>query len=79
MHGRTLVGMDDRLCSRVGCSREATATLTYDYSDQMVVLGPLGLTREPHSYDLCSLHSERISTPRGWQVIRHADYRPEVP
>lgn len=53
--------------------------MTYDYSDQMVVLGPLGLTREPHSYDMCSLHSERISTPRGWQVIRHADYRPEAP
>lgn len=63
--------MQDRICSKVGCSREAVATLTYDYADQMAVLGPLGLSREPHCYDLCSIHSERLSTPKGWQIIRH--------
>ncbi|PFG30842.1 uncharacterized protein DUF3499 [Paramicrobacterium agarici] len=64
--------MDERICSRVGCSREAVSTLTYDYADQMAVLGPLGLSREPHSYDLCALHAERLSTPQGWQIIKHA-------
>ncbi|QPZ37315.1 DUF3499 family protein [Paramicrobacterium chengjingii] len=63
--------MDERICSRVGCSREAVSTLTYDYADQMAVLGPLGLSREPHSYDLCAIHTERLSTPQGWQIIRH--------
>ncbi|MCW4458462.1 DUF3499 domain-containing protein [Microbacterium sp. MPKO10] len=63
--------MDERICTRVGCSREAVSTLTYDYADQMAVLGPLGLSREPHSYDLCALHAERLSTPQGWQIIRH--------
>jgi hypothetical protein len=69
---RRLTPMDDRICSKVGCTREAVSTLSYDYGDQMAVLGPLGLTRDPHTYDLCSIHSERLSVPKGWQVIRHA-------
>lgn len=63
--------MDDRLCSKVACSREAVSTLTYVYADAMAVLGPLSLRQEPHSYDLCVKHSERLSAPRGWQVLRH--------
>ncbi|MBX3093766.1 MAG: DUF3499 family protein [Cryobacterium sp.] len=62
--------MNPRPCSKVACSREATATLTYVYADSMAVLGPLAGRREPHSYDLCSLHADRLSAPRGWQVIR---------
>ena len=60
-----------RRCSRTAGAAEAVATLTYDYADSMAVLGPLALTREPHSYDLCARHAERTSAPRGWQVIRH--------
>ena len=63
--------MCDRPCSKVGCSRDAVSTLTYDYGDSMAVLGPLSLSREPHTYDLCSIHAERMSVPQGWQVIRH--------
>ncbi|GAB3608551.1 hypothetical protein GCM10027414_06760 [Humibacter ginsengiterrae] len=47
------------------------ATLTYDYADSMVVLGPLSLTHEPHTYDLCAIHADRLSAPQGWQVVRH--------
>jgi hypothetical protein len=47
------------------------ATLTYDYADAMVVLGPLSYRSEPHSYDLCARHAERLSAPLGWQVVRH--------
>lgn len=25
---------------------------------------------EPHAYDLCEEHSERLSAPRGWEVLR---------
>lgn len=64
--------MEDRRCSKVGCSRDAVSTLTYDYADSMAVLGPLGVTREPHTYDLCAIHAERLSVPQGWHVIRHA-------
>ncbi|WP_165067374.1 DUF3499 family protein [Marisediminicola senii] len=63
--------MNARLCSKVTCSRDAVSTLTYDYADQLAVLGPLSYTVEPHTYDLCSMHSEKLSLPRGWQVIRH--------
>jgi hypothetical protein len=48
------------------------ATLTYVYGDQTAVLGPLATYAEPHAYDLCSEHSERLSAPRGWEVLRLA-------
>jgi hypothetical protein len=34
------------------------------------VLGPLATYAEPHAYDLCEQHSERLSAPRGWEVLR---------
>jgi hypothetical protein len=46
--------------------------LTYVYSDQTAVLGPLATYAEPHAYDLCEPHSERLSAPRGWEVLRLA-------
>lgn len=42
------------------------------YADQTAVLGPLATFAEPHAYDLCAQHSERLSAPRGWEVIRLA-------
>jgi hypothetical protein len=48
------------------------ATLTYVYAEQTAVLGPLALHAEPHAYDLCVTHSERLSAPRGWEVMRLA-------
>jgi len=59
-----------RACSRSTCGHLATATLTYVYSDQTAVLGPLATYAEPHAYDLCVLHADRLSVPRGWEVIR---------
>ncbi len=61
-----------RRCSRTACGRSATATLTYVYSDQTAVLGPLAVFAEPHAYDLCEEHSGRLSAPRGWEVLRLA-------
>lgn len=63
--------MNARPCSKVACGRDAVATLTYDYADAMAVLGPLAIRREPHSYDLCEKHAERLSAPQGWQIVRH--------
>ncbi len=42
------------------------------YADQTAVLGPLATYAEPHAYDLCDGHSERMSAPRGWEVLRLA-------
>jgi hypothetical protein len=61
-----------RRCSRTACGRPAGATLTYGYADSTAVLGPLATYAEPHCYDLCSAHSERLTAPRGWEVLRLA-------
>lgn len=61
-----------RRCSRTACGRPAVATLTYVYADSTAVLGPLATYAEPHCYDLCSQHSERLTAPRGWEVVRLA-------
>ena len=42
------------------------------YADQTAVVGPLATYAEPHAYDLCDPHSERLSAPRGWEVLRLA-------
>jgi hypothetical protein len=54
--------------------------LTYVYSDSTAVVGPLATTREPHSYDLCDVHARRLTTPRGWELVRHqGDYNAPMP
>lgn len=74
--GAASVGaMRERLCSKVACAREAVATLTYDYGDQMAVIGPLGAGDDPHAHDLCAVHTERMSVPQGWVVVRHETLR----
>ncbi|MBC7551107.1 MAG: DUF3499 domain-containing protein [Cellulomonas sp.] len=59
-----------RQCSRPACTQGAVATLTYVYADSTAVLGPLAHLAEPHSYDLCAEHAERLTAPRGWEVVR---------
>ncbi len=46
--------------------------MTYVYSDSTAVLGPLATYAEPHCYDLCPAHSDRLTAPRGWEIIRLA-------
>ena len=61
-----------RTCSRASCGMPATKTLTYIYSDSTAVLGPLAMYAEPHSYDLCAAHSEKLTVPNGWTVVKSA-------
>jgi hypothetical protein len=69
-----------RQCSKTGCRRSAVATLTYVYADQTAVLGPLATYAEPHTYDLCGQHADRMTVPRGWDVVRLAfDPSPPAP
>lgn len=46
------------------------ATLTYSYLDSAAVLGPLATHAEPHAYDLCLEHTDRLTVPRGWDVVK---------
>lgn len=42
------------------------------YADSTAVLGPLATYAEPHSYDLCAPHAEKLTVPLGWEVVRLA-------
>jgi hypothetical protein len=59
-----------RGCSRPACKQVALYTLTYVYRDSTAVLGPLAAYVEPHCYDLCAAHADRLTVPRGWDVMR---------
>lgn len=48
----------------------AVSTLTYVYADSTVVLGPLATYAEPHCHDLCQVHADRLTAPKGWEVVR---------
>ncbi|CCH78395.1 conserved hypothetical protein [Nostocoides japonicum T1-X7] len=64
-----------RQCSRNACRRPAVATLTYVYADSTAVVGPLATYAEPHTYDLCAVHAESLTAPRGWEIVRlEGDY-----
>jgi hypothetical protein len=44
------------------------------------VLGPLATYAEPHCYDLCAVHAERLTAPRGWEIVRLSpDFAPAAP
>ena len=62
--------MSARTCSRPACKQVAVYTLTYVYRDSTAVLGPLAAYVEPHCYDLCARHADRLTVPRGWDVVR---------
>ncbi|MBM3729755.1 MAG: DUF3499 family protein [Actinobacteria bacterium] len=57
-----------RHCSRTGCTSSAAMTLTYQYSRSVAWLDNLARERDPHAYDLCERHGERLSVPSGWRL-----------
>jgi len=65
--------LSPRRCSRPACKRTAVHTLTYVYRDSTAVLGPLAAFVEPHCYDLCAAHADRMTVPKGWEVVRLPD------
>lgn len=58
----------ERQCSRTGCSDAAAVTLSYHYGQSQVWIDRLSPEREPHMYDMCDRHAERLSVPRGWHL-----------
>lgn len=59
-----------RRCSKPSCTQSAVSTLTYVYADSTAVVGPLATYAEPHCYDLCQMHTDRLTAPRGWEIVR---------
>jgi hypothetical protein len=62
--------VNTRCCSRTACKKPPVYTLTYVYRDSTAVLGPLAVSVDPHSWDLCDMHAGRLVVPRGWDVVR---------
>jgi len=62
--------VNSRCCSRTACKQPPVYTLTYVYKDSTAVLGPLAVSVDPHSWDLCEMHAARLVVPRGWDVVR---------
>jgi hypothetical protein len=58
----------NRQCSRSGCSDLAAVTLSYDYGRSQVWIDHLTPEREPHLYDMCDRHADRLSVMRGWHL-----------
>lgn len=55
-------------CSRPGCQRSPSATLLYDYASSTATISSL-VAPHPMQYDLCDLHTERLSVPKGWTLV----------
>ncbi|MCA1838894.1 MAG: DUF3499 family protein [Actinomycetota bacterium] len=69
--GELFAGPGFRTCSRSGCQWPAIATLGFDYANKKAWLEELKPKHEPATYDLCAVHSERFSPPKGWQAEDH--------
>lgn len=66
--------MSDRPCSKGGCPEPAEASLTFDYAERLVVVGPVSPDFEPGVTDLCRQHAKAFTPPQGWQEMRHLDW-----
>jgi hypothetical protein len=43
-------------------------TLTYQYSRSVAWIDNLLHERDPHAYDLCERHGQRLTVPTGWRL-----------
>ncbi|NWN87780.1 MAG: DUF3499 domain-containing protein [Micrococcaceae bacterium] len=59
-----------RICTKTACSNPAAATLTFNYAESTVVLGPMSQRAEPHAHDLCAKHAQQFTAPVGWEFLR---------
>ena len=57
-----------RKCSRTACSAKPTVTLSFQYNRAVVWIDDLLDEEDPHSYDLCPKHGERVTAPTGWHL-----------
>jgi hypothetical protein len=57
-----------RHCAKPGCNAEATATLTYDYTERRAWLDAISEEAHPMYHDLCGRHADALSVPVGWAL-----------
>jgi hypothetical protein len=63
----------DRPCRKPRCLLDAVSTLTLDYRDKVVVVGPLSPSHDPTALDLCAIHADEFNAPRGWTLVRYRE------
>ncbi|MGO1539262.1 MAG: DUF3499 family protein [Leucobacter sp.] len=63
-----------RLCARVACGSPAVATLTADYENRVMAVGPLSPEPVFQAHDLCERHTARLSPMSGWSIVRHSTH-----
>jgi hypothetical protein len=65
-----------RSCRRTGCTRPAGASLSFRYATRQVwVRDPLA-GEDLSRYDLCDLHADSLTVPRGWTRVDQRAPRP---
>ncbi len=55
----------------VGCARcgsPASVLMSFAYQDAQVWLDDIIDTVEPHGYQLCADHADRMTPPQGWTL-----------
>jgi hypothetical protein len=57
-----------RKCSRTACAEKPTITLSFQYNRAVVWIDDLLAEEDPHCYDLCAKHGERVTAPSGWHL-----------
>jgi Protein of unknown function (DUF3499) len=62
-----------RQCARPGCSTAASATLLFDYRARTSSLESLIDEPHPMAYDLCEVHADALTVPRGWHLDDNRD------
>lgn len=55
-------------CSRLGCDELATTVFAFDARESLVWLDPLGPGGRGAGV-LCATHADRMSPPRGWNLL----------
>jgi Protein of unknown function (DUF3499) len=56
------------LCSRLGCDQAAVAVFAFDARESLVWLDPISTTGRGAGV-LCERHADRLSPPRGWNLL----------
>jgi hypothetical protein len=65
----TVAGVDGApICSRLGCDELAVAVFGFDARECLVWLDPLGPGGRGAGL-LCGAHADRMSPPRGWNLL----------
>lgn len=68
-----------RSCRRPACRRAAVASLSFRYATRQVWIGELTAEADPACWDLCPVHTDALTVPRGWERLDERVSAPPAP